>query len=564
MKFNEIDYKRPDINTYKLYFHQLLGSFSAAENFDLQSKILNQLYSLRNDFDTMYRIANIKYTLDTGKQENLDEFEHFNEIKPDFDDLINQFNRALVTSKFRYDLEVKWGKHLFDLAELSLKTFAPEIMEELKKEIHLSTEYTTLLSSARIFFDGKERNLNGLAPYEGDIARDIRKKASDACWKFFSDNSEKLDAIFSELVDTRDKMAKKLGYKNYTALGYARMKRIDYNPDMVANFRKQVKEYVVPIATKLRQRQAKRLTINKLKYVDEKLYFITGNPKPKVGTPEIVKNAIIMYSELSEETNDFFNFIVENELMDLDDKKGKAGGGYCSYLPKYNSPFIFTNFNGTAHDITVLTHEAGHAFQKFSSMDYEVPEYLYPTAESAEIHSMSMELFNWPWINLFFHEDADKYKFEHLSSAVLFLPYGAAVDEFQHFVYENPDVSSHERNHAWREIERKYLPHRNYEDNHFLEKGGFWHSQRHIYKWPFYYIDYALAQVCAFQFWQKANTNFKKAWDDYLKLCRAGGRKSFLELIKLAGLESPFEDGCIQSVVYDIENFLESIDDNIL
>jgi M3 family oligoendopeptidase len=250
--------------------------------------------------------------------------------------------------------------------------------------------------------------------------------------------------------------------------------------------------------------------------------------------------------------------------MDLDDRKGKAGGGYCSYLPKYKSPYIFTNFNGTAHDIKVLTHEAGHAFQKFCSNGFEVPEYLNPTAESAEIHSMTMELLNWPWMYLFFHEDTDKYKFEHLSSALLFLPYGVAVDEFQHFIYEHSDITPHERNHAWREIERKYLPHRIYDDNHFLEKGGFWHSQRHIYKWPFYYIDYTLAQVCAFQFWQKANDNMEKAWKNYLDLCKAGGSKPFLQLLKMSGLESPFEDGCIQSIVYDIENFLDSIDDNLL
>ncbi|MGB1216794.1 MAG: M3 family metallopeptidase, partial [Saprospiraceae bacterium] len=218
--------------------------------------------------------------------------------------------------------------------------------------------------------------------------------------------------------------------------------------------------------------------------------------------------------------------------------------------------------NGTSHDIDVLTHEAGHAFQVYESRNMEVMEYHWPTYEACEIHSMSMEFFTWPWMKLFFEEDAEKYYFAHLAGSLLFLPYGVAVDEFQHVVYENPDMTIAERNQAWRDIEKKYLPHRKYVDNDFLEKGGFWQQQGHIFQTPFYYIDYTLAQVCAFQFWKRDREDHKDAWADYVKLCQVGGSQSFLDLVEYANLRSPFEDGCVKDVIDVIQEYLDGVDDS--
>jgi M3 family oligoendopeptidase len=266
-----------------------------------------------------------------------------------------------------------------------------------------------------------------------------------------------------------------------------------------------------------------------------------------------------MYSELSTETDEFYRYMFDNGLMDNSAKDGKMTGGYCTFIGKYQSPFIFSNFNGTSHDVTVLTHEAGHAFQCFAtSRNQQLYEYLWPTYEACEIHSMSMEFFTWPWMQLFFKEDSDKFMYEHLSGAVQFLPYGVAVDEFQHLVYENPDMSPAERNRAWRDLEKKYLPHRTYEGNEFLENGGFWHRQSHIFTSPFYYIDYVLAQICAFQFWKRSLEDKENAWKDYVNLCKAGGSKSFLDLVKLAGLKSPFDEGTVEWAVQPIKDFFEN------
>lgn len=474
---------------------------------------------------------------------------------------MHSYYTAIVNSKYRNELEAKWGKQLFDVAEVTLRTFSPDIIEDLQKENELRTDYSKLLASAKIFFDGEEKNLQGLIPYMESTDRDMRKAANEAKWKFFADNEEEFDRLYDELVKVRAKMAKKLGYKNFVQMGYDRMGRTDYNADMVKVFRDQVRDTIVPIAVKLKQKQQRRLGLESFKYYDQPLDYKSGNAKPH-GSPDwIVSCAKNMYSELSPETNEFFNFMLENEMMDLVNKKGKDTGGYCTFIEKYKSPFIFSNFNGTMGDIEVLTHEAGHAFQAYSSRNFEIPEYFFPTSEACEIHSMSMEFLTWPWMNCFFKDQTEKFKYSHLKGSVIFIPYGVTVDEFQHWVYDNPEATPAERKQAWLNIEKKYLPYIDYDNNEFLEKGGRWQQQRHIYLSPFYYIDYCLAQICAFQFWKKSMENREQALEDYLRLCRAGGSKSFLGLVETAGLTSPFEDGCLKSFMGVIDNWLENFDD---
>jgi oligoendopeptidase, M3 family len=564
MKFNEYHYERPEVASFEKQFKELLSAFNAASRFEEQDAAMTGLNKLRSEFDTMQQIASIRHSIDTNDEFYKAEQDFFDENGPVVQEYITDYYRALVNSAFRTELEAKWGRQLFQLAELSLKTFSPEVIEDLQQENKLSTEYTKLIASAKIMFDGEERTLSQLSPFQQSTDRSVRKQASEASSGFMSENEAEFDRIYDELVKVRTRIAKKLGFANFVELGYARMSRTDYTAEMVANFRNQVLEHIVPVASKLKERQRERIGVDHLYYYDENLAFLTGNAKPK-GSPDwIVENGARMYAELSPETDEFFRYMLDNGLMDLVAKKGKQGGGYCTYISEYGAPFIFSNFNGTAGDIDVLTHEAGHAFQVYESRSFAVPEYAFPTYEACEIHSMSMEFFTWPWMELFFKEDVDKYRFQHLAGSLLFLPYGVTVDEFQHFVYENPDATPAERKAAWREIEKKYLPHRDYEENSYLEHGAFWQRQGHIFGSPFYYIDYTLAQICAFQFWKRMHEDRTAAWADYLNLCRQGGSLSFTELVKVAGLISPFEDGCVTSVIGSIDSWLESVDDKAL
>lgn len=564
MRFEDYKYERPDIEQIEASFGKALEQFKKSISAEEQSEAMKEINEIRNHFSTMYNICYVRHTIDTNDEKYKEEKDFMDEVTPAMEGLSSQYYQEMVNSPFRKELESKWGKQLFALAEVQLKTFSPDIIPLLQKENKLSSEYTQLVASAKILFEGEERTLPQLQPFAESKDRSMRKRASVARADFYAENEKQFDEIYDQLVKVRDEIARKLGYKNFVELGYYRMGRTDYDAGMVKNFRDQVKEYIVPLASKLYERQQERIDVDALKFYDEGFSFVSGNATPK-GSPEwIIENGKKMYAELSSETDEFFTFMNENNLMDLVAKKGKASGGYCTYIEGYQSPYIFSNFNGTSGDIDVLTHEAGHAFQVYSSRHFEIPEYAWPTSEAAEIHSMSMEFFTYPWMELFFKEDTDKYKFSHLSSALLFLPYGVAVDEFQHFVYENPQATPAERKEAWRNLESKYLPQRDYDEVDYLERGGYWQRQGHIYETPFYYIDYTLAQICAFQFWKKSQENHEEAWNDYIHLCRQGGSKSFTALVKEANLISPFEDGCVESVIGSIQSWLEKVEDKQL
>lgn len=562
--FEDYEYKRPDLDEMKESVRVLIAKFKDAQSVEEQSGIIEEINRYRNNFSTQANLVYIRASIDTNDEFYQAERDHLDEVSPIAEEIIFEYYQELVKSTFRPQLEEKWGTQLFALAENQIKGFSPEVIELMQKENKLVSEYSKLVASAQIEFDGKTLTLAQLTPYAESTNREMRKAARDTTANFFAENKEKFDSIFDQLVKLRHEIATKIGFENYVELGYVNMNRVDYDAQMVSKFRDQVRDFIVPLATKLYERQAKRIGVEDFKFYDEGLNFLSGNATPQGEPVWIVENGKKMYEELSPETGEFFNFMIDRDLMDLEAKKGKESGGYCTFIEDYESPYIFSNFNGTSGDIDVLTHEAGHAFQVYSSRDIGIPEYLWPTYESAEIHSMSMEFFTWPWMELFFKEQTDKYKFAHLSSGLLFLPYGVAVDEFQHVVYENPEMTPEERNAAWKEIEQKYLPHRDYDGHSYLESGALWQRQAHIYASPFYYIDYTLAQICAFQFWKRSREEFDTAWKDYVHLCRLGGSQSFTNLVREAGLLSPFENGCVESVIGTIEGYLNSVDDTAL
>ena len=561
MKFNEYKYEHLDLEKIKKEFSELIESFEKAENVEGQVNAFDEIIKLRNHIETMQTLVSVRHSIDTNDEFYDKENEYMDEISPILFGFTNDFYKALVNSKFKDELVKKYGKFLFDLAENTLKTFSPEIIPDAQEENRLSSKYSKLIASAKIDFDGKELNLSQMVPYTQSKDRNVRIEAAKKVAQFFSENQDEFDNIYDSLVKVRTRMAQKMGYKNFVEFGYKQLSRLEYDAKMVEGYRKQVLENIVPLHTELRERQGKRLGLDKLKFYDEAIKFNSGNADPH-GSPEwILNNGKTMYKELSKETDEFFTFMTENNLLDLLSKKGKMSGGYCTYIPEHKAPFIFANFNGTSHDIDVLTHEAGHAFQVYQSRGFEVPEYLWPSYEACEIHSMSMEFLTWPWMDLFFENDTDKYKFIHLSEALLFIPYGVTVDEFQHWVYENPEVTPKERREKWIEIEKKYLPTRDYGEVEELKNGIFWFRQGHIFSSPFYYIDYTLAQVCAFQFWIKSRENREKAWKDYLNLCKLGGSKPFFELMKSANLKNPFEEGTLAFVIPKIKEYLDNVDD---
>jgi len=560
-KFSDLEYVRVNLETFKREMDELLLKFDEALSAKEQLEIFSLMTTISNHAETMCELGVVRFTLNTKDEFYEKERDYIDDLYPELTAISTDIYKKMLNSKFREGLEADLGSLYFKKAEYSLKTYSDDVKDLLKKENKLGSDYDKLLSSASILYKGKKRNLEQLKSFMVDDDRMVRRESNELYFGFMSENMSEFDRIYDELVKVRHEIATKLGFNDFVELGYLRMERMDYDQEMVKVFRKQVIEEIVPIATKLRNRQAKRLGVDKLEYSDINYMFTSGNPKPQ-GNPEwIVDQGRKMYEELSEDTSVFYKFMIDHELIDLVAKPGKSGGGYCTYFNDFKAPFVFSNFNGTEGDITVLTHEMGHAFQSYKSSHIPQSELRDPTLESCEIHSMSMEFLTYPWMEIFFEGDNDKFKFMHMSDGLLFIPYGVLVDAFQHYIYENPTYTPKERRAKWRELEKIYLPTLSYEGNEYLSNGGYWQKQSHIYQDPFYYIDYTLAQICAYQFFVRDLKDHESTWKDYVTLCSAGGSKSFLGLVELANLKSPFEEGVIKDIIKVIDEKLEAIDD---
>ncbi|MDK2867849.1 MAG: hypothetical protein PWP51_3038 [Clostridiales bacterium] len=562
MKFSEFKYERPDIQQLTREMGALTEAIQMAQSGDAVIEAIEKVNDIRRHFDTMMTLVSIRYSLNTEDTFYTSEQEVMDNMGPEFEALTNAYYKAIYASVHLDKAKAKYGDHFFKLIEVNLKAFDEKIIEDLKQENQLTSQYTKLRSSAKIPFEGEIRNLSQMGPFYEDPDPQIRKAAHLATSAFFNDHLEAFDALYDKLVKTRDAMAQKMGFENYTPLGYLRLMRTDYGPAEVKGYREQILKELVPVTTMLRERQMKRLGLTRLTFADEGIAFLSGNAKPIGSTTEILENGRIMYHELSPETGAFIDLMYDQELMDVEARAGKSGGGYCTFLYDYNAPYIFSNFNGTSGDVDVLTHEAGHAFQTYQSRHYELPEYLWPTLDACEIHSMSMEFLTWPWMKRFFGDQADKYLFNHLTEAIQFIPYGTLVDAFQHEVYAKPEMTPEARRLLWRDLEKAYLPHRDYDGDAFLESGGFWFRQGHIFNNPFYYIDYTLAQMCAFQFHIANQADHQAAWTRYLALCKRGGSASFLELVKEAGLKNPFEDDTVKTILPALTAWLEAQPDD--
>ena len=540
MKFSQMPYKRLDYEETNAKYHALLEKFKAAANLEECFAAYKEIDDFNKYVDTMFSLSYIRNSLDTTDEFYSGERDYLDEIGPQLEEAGQAISLALLESPFRKDLEAKWGKLMFVNTELELKTFSPEIIEDLQEENRLTTEYDKLIASAQIEFDGKTLTLAEMGPYGEDPDREVRKSASQVVSAWYMSHAKRLDEIFDELVKVRTRIAKKLGHDKFTQVGYYRMQRNCYDQEMVAKFREGVVKYIVPVAARLKEEQAKRIGVDALTNYDDGFKYPDGNPKP-VGTPDdIFAHGKKMYQELSAETAEFFDFMLEGELFDVLTRPGKAAGGYCSSLPLYKAPFIFANFDGTSGDIDVLTHEAGHAFADYVARDIYPSDLQDYSSETAEVHSMAMEFFTWPWMEGFFGDTVKKYYLSHLAGALCFIPYGTMVDEFQHHIYEKPEMTPEERNSLWMELEAKYRPWLKLDEIQFYAEGRHWQRQLHIYEVPFYYIDYCLAQIIALSFWAENQRNSAAAWAKYRRLVGFAGTKTFVELVTDSGLPTPF------------------------
>ena len=562
MKFSEMKYERPSLDEAKKELSSLIARLENAASYEEAKKVFLEKETFTKHVETMGTLASIRHSIDTRDEFYDAEVKFFNAAGPELQEYFQKWTEAMLKSPFRADFEKEYGDLMFKNAELDLKSFSPEIIPEMQQENDLTQEYEKLLASAAIEFEGKTYTISQLTPFKQDPDDERRLAAWKAEGKWDKDNGEKLDEIYDKLVHLRDTMGKKLGYEGYTTLGYYRMMRNCYTKEDIEKFRKAVVKYLVPVADGIYKEQAKRLgKTYPMSFADNALMFRSGNPVPCGSANDILKAGKKFYDELSPETSAFFNMMLDNELLDVLSKEGKEGGGYCTGIMDYGVPFIFANFNGTQHDVEVVTHEAGHAFECYTNRDRIPAEYIWPSMEACEVHSMSMEFFSWGWAKDFFGDDTDKFLYSHLAGALTFIPYGTMVDHFQHIVYEKPDMTPKERHGVWKELLGVYMPWVRLDgDIPFYADGEGWQRQHHIYSSPFYYIDYCLAQTVALEFWAMLRHDRKNAWEHYMAYTKQGGSKVFTELLSGAGLQSPFDEKCLLDVCGEAEKWLKNFD----
>lgn len=562
MTFSQLEYKRVDMEELKSKLIELTSQLKAAKDFDEAERAYLAMEELEGSaLYTMYSIAQVRHDIDTRDEFYDGEITFYDRELPLIQPLRQAWTDAMLASPFRRDFEAKYGNVAFINAEIDARSFSPELIGDMQKENELVSRYVKLIASAQIPFDGKTLTLSQLSPYKLSVDDDVRRAAWKAEGEWYNMHGGELDSIYHELTQLRDGMGRKLGYKNFIPLGYDRMQRNCYSKDDVNAFRAAVRKYLVPVANKLYKAQAKRLGFSyPLTFADKDISFRSGNPRPQGNPEDILKMGETFYSELSPISKEFWEHMRKHEMMDVESKPGKASGAYCTVIYSMRSPFIFANFNGTAADVEVITHEAGHAFAGYVNRNRVPASTQWPSLEGCEVHSMSMEFFAEPWAEGFFGPDARKFLYTHLAGAIAFIPYGTMVDHFQHEVYEHPEYTPEQRHQIWRDLLAVYMPWVKLGDVPFYGEGKGWQRQSHIYKTPFYYIDYCLAQTVSLQFWALIRKDLSKAFDTYMAYTRLGGTMVFTDLLAAAGLDSPFDENCLKNICAEAEVFLDNYD----
>lgn len=561
-KVSQLPYTRLPLEEFAQEAQQIIDQVKGASSAQEVLAARDRCNKLVIRLETAQALSYMRYSINTADEFYLAEKDYYDEMGPQAQNYLLEYTRAMLASPFRKELEAS-GEIIplvFRSFEVELKSMSPEIIEDMVEENRVVSQYSQLMAGMEFEFRGEKLPRPMLMKYAKSPDRATRKEAYDVLGRTLKAHSEQLDSIFDQLVHIRDRMAKKMGYKNFVELGYYRMGRLCYGPEEVKQFRENIRRDIVPLVARLRTEIGKKLGVDTLMLYDYDLIFPEGDPVPKGGKEEIFAAAKEMYHSMSKETGAFIDFMLETEAFDVESRKNKWGGGYCTNFAAYHQPFILANFNGTSGDVDVVTHEAGHAFADYTTANNKyVVELGVGGMETAETHSMSMEFFAWPYMEHFFGADAGRYKFMHLLDALSFLPYGTIVDDFQRQVYENPDWTPEERKAAWRKLEADFRPHLTFDGIPYLEEGTRWQYQMHIYETPFYYIDYCLAQTAALQFLLEARKDYDDAFRRYVRFLSQGGEQVFTDLLQEAGLRSPFQEGALQAVAQESEVLLQDL-----
>ena len=556
MKLSELKYQRINFREVTTKFNRLVKQFENANSAKEQIEIDKKFYELYRDILSEIFLVNIRYSQDTRNKYYQKEYRVNNRKLSRIRLKLLKYNKILLESKFKDELNAYLPSHIVEGYKNMEKVFNKKIIFNMIKEANVKMEYMKLMSNLTFDFDGKKMTPSTISALFQNSDRELRKRAYNAYGEALLKEKEKLDKIYDRLVHLRTQKAKKLGFDSYTDVSYLELNRLDYHQDDISKFRENVKKYLVPLTTLIKEKVKNDLSYEQLMLYDDEV-FSESEPKLTCSNDSIMMKGLTMYQEMSEETGNLFKLMMESDAFDVLSREGKRGGGFCAPLPKYKLPYIHANFNGSLGDLKVLTHEFGHALATRNAFEFSNHHVQRFGMEIAEVHSMSMEFFTYPWMGLFFGEMAESYKINHIQRAISFIPYGTIVDYFQKIIYDNPNLTPQKRNEQWLNLEKEFMPHMSSEGITYFEEGRRWQRQMHIYNAPFYYIDYCLAQVTAFQFYDLMMKDYDSAFNKYLEFVKAAGSKTFKGLLSDLGLKSPFDEETFIDIVRVVKESLK-------
>lgn len=487
--------------------------------------------------------ATIAYRQDTADEAAQAELERWNrEIRPVVSDCSVEVARRIVDSPCRDALAAHFGPGLLALAEAACRSHDP-VNTALRSQLSdVLMRQTKIFGQGKITWRGEEHPFSFARKAAFDTDREERHAAWRSKVDYVRGQEDALQEVFDEALVLRRKMADNLGM-SFTELRYLEMCRFDWTPEDAAKVRAAIERHVVPVASALQLRQAEALGTERLHPADEAIQPIEA-PELRVEVDGQLDAATRTFDAMGDDFGGPWRMLVEEGLVDLPARAGKGPGAFCSGFPFERTPFIFCNSVGVADDVKTLVHEYGHALQGWRSREIEPVDLQHPTMEACEIHSMTLELLALPYLEPFFGADQlDHVRLEHLRTTLDSVPYMAAIDELQHRIYDE-DLDAEGRAAAWRDVAARYQPAIDWDADEWYA-GARWIFQLHVFQYPFYYLDYALARMVSWELWLRSLEDEQAALATYLQLCDLGGTKPFRQLVVEAGLGDPFDEATL-------------------
>lgn len=548
-RFSELLYTPTDFDAVRSAFNEVIRQIRDASSVDDVLAAIKEHDGILDKISYASALCYIRmsqHSLDEKLAEAVEyEFENAAQL-PDA-----EFARALLESPFLPELEKRFGKEYRPRIEkdFRLKKAGLDLLAEEKQYMAL---YQQKKAALRVSFRGKTYSTGKMNAFLESPDRETRKEAKKAVLEAYLDKKNEFISFLQKTVKTRDALAKANGFSDFAAYMDVSYDRNGYGKKEIEAFCTEVKEQLVPLLTEIKRKKAEQLGLDKIMRYDAGLSFLDGNPVPRGGPEELTKAAITMYDSLSPELGTFFRNMVKTESLDVTLSNEKVSGmGFQTELNSNYLPFVFANCTGIASDVDTFTHEIGHAWQQVSTWKAGLPSLFSSMPQDAcEIPSRTMEMFTYPFAEEFFGKDAAKFRYSHFCTALREIADFCESHELETFTLTHPDISFEALTAKALEIERSYNPDVDGgELEHFYQEGVSILQSMPLYMVPFYGIGYSLSWICAMQFYQRFCEDRENALATYNKLCSLDGSLSYPELLKAAGLKSPFEKGALEELV---------------